>query len=102
MQNIVIVWNIYLTHITWENEDKKSADSPNNTDDLADVWHKYGNEQRHHYPQHRHNVTAPALQLQGRRAIRWTPAPQQVVLDHRPEEQQRKEEWAYNSSHDIY
>lgn len=73
---------------TWENEDEKGADSSNHTDDLADVRHKYGEEQRHRDPQHRHSVAASPLQLRG--ALTRTPPPQQLVLDDRPGEQQEE------------
>ena len=33
--------------VTWEDEDEKGTDPSNNTDDLADVWYKDGDEQRH-------------------------------------------------------
>lgn len=78
------------TLLTWKNEDKEGADSSDNTNDLADVWHEYGNEQGHRDPQHRHNIPAPPLQLRHCDAVTRTTPPQQVVLDYRPEEQQKE------------
>lgn len=50
-------------HVTWEDEDEKGTDPSNDTDDLADVGYKHGNEQRHRYPQDCQHVAAPAFKL---------------------------------------
>lgn len=75
-------------HVTWKDENKESADPSDDTDDLADVWHKHGDEHGHRYPQDRQHVAAAAFKLRGHCAITPPPPAQQGVLDHRSDDQE--------------
>lgn len=68
--------------VTWEDEDEKGADPSDDTDDLADVWHKDGNEKCHCDPQDCQGITAAAFKLLCHYAITPPPPTQQGVLDH--------------------
>lgn len=68
--------------VTWEDEDEKGADPSDDTDDLADVWHKYGDEKCYCYPQDCQYVSAAAFKLHRHCTVVPPPPAQQRVLDH--------------------
>lgn len=68
--------------LTWEDENEEGADASDDTDDLADVWEKHGDDQRGYEPQHRQRVAAAFLKLRHPPAATPSPPAQQRLLDH--------------------
>lgn len=75
-----------MNSVTWENKDEEGADPSDDTDDLAYVWYKHSDEQRHGNPQDRQHVPTATFKLQCPHAITPPPPAQQGVLDYRSNE----------------
>lgn len=56
-----LVFGIPSQAQTWEDEDEESTDAPNDTDDVANVRHKQGNDQSYDNPNGRKNHPRPPL-----------------------------------------
>ena len=69
---------------TWEDENEKCADSPNDTDNLADVWDEHGNEQGDGDPGYSQPHAATVLIRLGHNVEAPTET-QQWVLNHGPD-----------------
>lgn len=70
---------------TREDEDEEGADPSNDADDLTDVRHVHGDEQRHGDPRERQRVAAAPFKRRRHHAVMHPPPAQHGVLDHGPD-----------------